>query len=345
MGSGVCHCVFGCISALVIIMGMGLTIGGVSLLGSAMAHSPSEVFDTFDAPCTISHAFPPSRRNRNGDCYDDYRYQFCTPFAEANSSSCRWRSKQHGVRVCGSGCSRCGRETTPIYSVGDNVTCWRPAPGVIPRYPFHCPNERCYRIVDPALEHESARDAGAVQLPVGFCFLLAGCCAACATHRAHARRIAKIAEQRRAREATVLSGAGDGRALGRQLSLERRASGVEQRRLERPRGSGMQHGVALPPMPAYTATSSSTAAAASSLPDYAHVPSGVPILTPHGTPAAGMPVLASGCTVTGVPVAGVPVFTGTQAGGGQPALPVAHGVVAANVAVAVAVPMTADPPR
>jgi len=170
---------------------LSLVASGVYLLGQALSKPPAIYFDEVDGGCIVESVDVERRESSNTNkgittttCYDEYLYDVCTHAQHAEQvgralegQTCfqemsAWNSEE--AKVCSTVCSQCTSiHTTPLYTAGASVTCWQPAPGKTPSYPYSCSNKQCYKLVDPADEQEEERNFGAALAAIG---LLFSCC-------------------------------------------------------------------------------------------------------------------------------------------------------------------------
>ena len=92
-----------------------------------------EWFDKFETPCNITNRTM-TRKDSDGECYDDWRYEFCIPLNESHSGvrrqldemgsgdwlelpkspySCGWESRKDRKRVGEGRATRPQKERTP----------------------------------------------------------------------------------------------------------------------------------------------------------------------------------------------------------------------------------------
>lgn len=174
-------------SVICFMAGLGMTLSGALMAGSASERDAAEDFRKLERQCTIAEASVTRREDRSGNdykCWDYWEYRFCLP---GLNSTCTpiYKSKEESIKVCDRRCSKCGGRTTPFFQINERVDCWEPAPGYEPGSPYDCRNPPCYKIFDPADEVTAAVVAGSVLMSLGGVFLsiavgiaICVCCAA-----------------------------------------------------------------------------------------------------------------------------------------------------------------------
>ena len=167
-------CVIVC-SGIALLVGVGLTISGATVLSTALKRDPATDFSDMGV-CKIDNTSVTRKtdktttRTQNGrqrteyTCNDEYVYTFCLP----NSDTSCYYSKTDTKQVCGRRCEECtNTDTTPTFEAGEDTQCWEPAPEYTPGFPYVCGNTPCYKIFDPAGEATAWIVLGAVLLAIG----------------------------------------------------------------------------------------------------------------------------------------------------------------------------------
>ena len=141
-------CVILC-SGIALLVGVGLTISGATVLSTALKRDPATDFSDMGV-CKIDNTSVTRKtdssttRTQNGrqrteyTCNDEYVYTFCLP---TNLQFCSWKSKTDTKQVCGRRCEECtNTDTTPTFVDGEETQCWEPAPDYTPSFPYVGPS-------------------------------------------------------------------------------------------------------------------------------------------------------------------------------------------------------------